>query len=306
MRSVSMIALLFIGTAFVGLGIAICNVLLPSYVKQEFPLKAALMTSIYSTVMAIFAGIGSGLSVPLAIGLDLGWQLSLVAWTIPVLLALIIWLYLFKRKEANKSSEQSTHLSTESKGVWKDKLAWDVALFMGLQSVLFYVIASWLPEILLSHGLSRHAAGWLLSYTLTIGLPVSFFVPVIANRLKNQKIIVFLLGLVALLAISGLIYGQSFLILLLSVTCMGIVLNSNFSLALTLLAFRAKNAQDAGELSAMAQSIGYFLAAIGPVFIGFLFDVFHTWTVPLYALIIITCLAVFFGLRAGEDKYIFH
>src|SRR5699024_6355412 len=84
MRSVSMIALLFIGTAFVGLGIAICNVLLPSYVKQEFPLKAALMTSIYSTVMAIFAGIGSGLSVPLAIGLDLGWQLSLVAWTIPV------------------------------------------------------------------------------------------------------------------------------------------------------------------------------------------------------------------------------
>lgn len=304
MRSISVMALLFLGTALVGLGIAICNVLLPSYVKEEFPTKAAFMTSIYSTIMAIFAGLGSGFSVPLAIDLNLGWKLALLFWAIPAFVAMVLWFYLYKRKNG-KTNKNVDSIAPEIGAVWKDGLAWDVALFMGLQSVLFYVVASWLPEILLSHDVSRNVAGWLLSYTLVIGLPVSFFVPVIANRLKNQKIIVFLLGLVALLAISGLIYGHSFWIILASVTCMGIVLNSNFALALTLLAFRAKTAEDAAELSAMAQSIGYFLAALGPVFIGYLYDLSHNWAVPLYALIIITCFAVFFGLRASENKFIF-
>src|SRR5690625_3387130 len=47
-RSISFVVFLFSGTIFVGLGIAICNVLLPSIIKDKFPRKAALMTSVYS------------------------------------------------------------------------------------------------------------------------------------------------------------------------------------------------------------------------------------------------------------------
>src|SRR5690625_7179867 len=90
LRSISMIFFLFIGTLFVGLGIAVCNVLLPSIIKAKFPLKVALMTGIYSTSMGIVATIASGISYPLTIGMQLGWQLSLLIWVIPVVIALEI------------------------------------------------------------------------------------------------------------------------------------------------------------------------------------------------------------------------
>src|SRR5690625_2632920 len=47
LRSISIIWLLFLGTLLVGLGVAVCNVLLPSIIKEKFPLKVGLMTGIY-------------------------------------------------------------------------------------------------------------------------------------------------------------------------------------------------------------------------------------------------------------------
>src|SRR5690625_2134989 len=96
LRSISMIFFLFIGTLLVGLSIAICNVLLPSIIKDKFPLKVALMTGIYSTSMGVFATIASAVSFPLAIEMNLGWQLSLFVWVIPVVIALTIWLLLYR------------------------------------------------------------------------------------------------------------------------------------------------------------------------------------------------------------------
>src|SRR5690625_7208712 len=89
-RSTSVISFLFLGTIIVGLGIAICNVLLPGVVKEKFPAKVGLMTSVYSTTMGIFAAISSGLSIPFAKSLNWGWQLSLVFWTIPAIVGIIV------------------------------------------------------------------------------------------------------------------------------------------------------------------------------------------------------------------------
>src|SRR5690625_5890411 len=46
---------LYIGTAIIGAGIALMNVLLPAIIKEKFPHKVGRMTSLYSTSMAIFA-----------------------------------------------------------------------------------------------------------------------------------------------------------------------------------------------------------------------------------------------------------
>ena len=83
LRFMSMAFFLFAGTLLVGVGIAICNVLLPSIVKGKFPLKVGLMTSIYSTSMGLMASLASGVSIPLAEGLNLGWQNTLIIWGIP-------------------------------------------------------------------------------------------------------------------------------------------------------------------------------------------------------------------------------
>lgn len=302
-RSMALVSLLFLGTILVGLGIAICNVLLPRVIKDRFPTKVAVMTGVYSTLMGIFAAIASGVSVPLAKDVGWGWKSSLFVWTIPAFIGMLLWIFIARRNQ-RENNQSHPALSMGGGRIWKSPLAWQVACFMGLQSSLFYVSISWLPEILHFNGIDITIAGWMLSYTQLIGMPASFLVPVMAGRMKNQQSLVLLLGLSALLGLTGLLLGKSFWFLVLSITFLGITLGGWFALALTFLAIRAKDAKSAGELSGMAQSIGYLLAALGPVFIGFLYDLTHSWSVPLLVLIGITIVVIFFGLGAGRDRYV--
>ena len=303
LRSVPLVLFLFIGTILVGLGIAISNVLLPGVVKDKFPTKVALMTSVYSTTMGTFAAISSGLSIPFAEGLNWGWQLALLVWAVPAIIAIIIWAYL-ARKNQSKNNLEMKNIGSRDGQIWRSPLAWQVALFMGFQSSLFYVTISWLPEILHSNGVNIATAGWMLSYTQIIGMPASFLVPVIAGRFKSQRGIVLALGMFAISGFSGLLLSTSHAMIIVSITFIGITLGGSFALALTFLGIRARNAQHAAELSGMAQSIGYSLAAIGPVCIGLLYDLTNTWKVPLIVLIMIAVLVILFGIGAGRDRYV--
>lgn len=302
-RSISLMLFLFVGTILVGVGIAICNVLLPGVVKEKFPQKVGLMTSVYSTSMGIFAAIASGLSVPFANGLGWGWQLSLIIWSIPAFIGIIIWFVLSKYNNNDKGTDLR-YVGLNDTQIWRSPLAWQVALFMGFQSSLFYVTISWLPEILHDSGLSIATAGWMLSFTQIIGMPASFIVPVLAGRMKSQQSIVLTLGISALVGFTGLLLGNSFIVILISVTFIGITLGGMFALALTFLAMRARDARHASYLSGMAQAIGYSIAAMGPIAIGYIHDVTNAWKVPLLTLIGITCVVIFFGLGAGRDLYV--
>lgn len=301
-RSVSTSSLLFLGTILVGMGISIGNVLLPVVIKDKFPQKFGLMTSVYSTSMGLIASLASGLSVPLASGLNLGWQGALVVWGIPAILAILIWMYLLRLNEGKGNPIKSVSLSATK--IWRSPLAWQIALFMGFQSFLFYVTIAWLPEILISHGISRGTAGWLLSFTQIVGLPSSFFIPVIASRLNSQVWVAFGLGVCTIVGYAGLWLGSSFSILIISITLIGIALGGNFPLALSYIGIRARNAKQAAELSGMAQSTGYLLAAVGPIFIGYLFDMAQNWTIPLFALILISALVMIFGMISGRDRHV--
>ena len=126
-------------------------------------------------------------------------------------------------------------------------------------------------------------AGWLLSFTQLIGLPAGFIVPVLAGHIRSQRSIAAILGLASVLGYSGLLlFGTNYPVMITSIVFIGIGLGGTFPLGLAFLGLRSKNARQAAELSGMAQSIGYILAAVGPILIGSLFDFTHTWTVPLH------------------------
>src|SRR5699024_10528214 len=82
-RSIPMSVFLFGGTVLIGLGIAVSNVLLPGVIKERFPNRVPLMTSVYSIAMGLVAALASGVSVPLADSAGLGWEWSLAVWGIP-------------------------------------------------------------------------------------------------------------------------------------------------------------------------------------------------------------------------------
>ncbi|WP_340007068.1 MFS transporter [Paenibacillus sp. FSL K6-0276] len=301
-RSISMTLFIFFGTLLVGVGIAIGNVLLPVVVKEKFPQKFGLMTSVYSTSMGLFASLASGISIPLANDLKLGWEGALIVWGVPAIIAILVWILLLRLNPAKGNAVKSVSIS--AKQIWRSPLAWKIALFMGFQSSLFYITMSWLPEILYNYGISRGTAGWLLSFTQIVGVPASFLVPILAGRLRSQVWIAFALGMCSIVGYGGLWMGSSYPIMIISIILIGIALGGNFPLALSYIGIRARNGNQAAELSGMAQSTGYMLAAIGPILIGYLYDMTQVWTIPLITLIVISGVVMTFGMLSGRNEYV--
>lgn len=305
LRSISFVLLLFFGTLCIGAGIAICNVLLPGVIKDRFPHKVAIMTSLYTSSMALFATTASGVSIPLANGLKLGWQLSLLVWIIPAVIGLMIWLYISIKDREQRSADQLRYFETEkSSGIWKSSLAWKIGLFMGLQSFIFYVMISWLPELIIAYGFTKETGGLMLSYFQLIGIPTSFIIPMLATKMKSQRPIVVFVNSFFIIGVIILLSNQSLLAIVIATTLIGFATSSNFALSLTFFSIRARNARDSAELSGMAQSIGYCVSATGPIVVGFILDITHNWSVPLFLLIGITIVVIFFGLSAGKNQYV--
>ncbi|KAA6447206.1 MFS transporter [Bacillus swezeyi] len=293
---------LLAGTALIGVGIAICNVLLPSLIKHKFPDKAGIMTSFYTTSMSIFAAIASGISIPLSHGLQWGWSASLMVWAGLAFFAILIWI---PQLRYHDTANRTVQIQTDGQTVWRSKIAWHVTFFMGIQSFLFYCTIAWLPEILRSHGMSISLAGWMLSLMQFASLPSTFLTPVLAGRFRSQKSIVLGLGILYLAGMSGLLYGGNTAMLTLWVVLIGIGQGSSISLALALIGLRSENADQAAALSGMSQSAGYLLAAIGPSFVGFLYDHTHSWNGPILLFITALVALIGAGLGAGRNQYIY-
>nr|WP_205516790.1 MFS transporter [Paenibacillus sp. SYP-B3998] len=300
LRSVSGIVTLFAGTALLGLGISVCNVLLPSLIKREFPDRIGLMTGMYSVGMNVCGAIASGISVPLSRHLGLGWKGALGCWAILAFFAILVWLPQMR----NRHRQTTTKAGSRQKGnLWRSPLAWQVTLFMGLQSMIFYVIITWLPEILRERGISSDIAGWLLFLMQVALLPVTFIVPIIAGRMKSQHLLVLITGGLFFVGISGLCFGGSSWIPLWAIF-LGMGGGCSFSLAMMFFGLRTHTSHEAAELSGMAQSFGYLLAAVGPILFGALHDATHSWTLPLIALMVVSVLILLFGLGAARDRYV--
>lgn len=303
-RSIPYTPLLFIGTAVIGIGIALMNVLLPAFLKEKYPNKVGRMTSVYSTAMSIFAATASGVSIPLATGAGLGWELSLGSWVLLSGTGAILWINVMKQQKSTPEDEMKVYVTPKRKGPWGSALAWQVTLFMGLQSFAFYTLISWLPEILTDYGFSPSAAGWTLSIAQFVGIPSTFIAPLLAEKFRNQSGIAAMAGSFYALGYAGLLLGGSPAFLIASSMLIGLASGATISLSLALLGMRSRDGRQAGQLSGMAQSVGYLLAASGPIFIGLLYDVTGNWRIPLIVLVGVCVLMVAAGVGAGRNKFV--
>ncbi len=298
-RSAGAIELLFTGTLLVGLGIAVGNVLIPGIIKMNFPFKIGLMTGLYAIVMNVFGALGSGLSIPIATSGSFGWRGSLVIWSGLALITLLIWLpQLMKKHDAKKKINNQ-----KIGGMLRSPLAWKITVFMGAQSLIFYTLITWLPTILTANGYDIHLAGWGVFIFQFASIPFTFIIPVIADRMKNQVMLAFVCSGLILAGIIGLLAGLSELSML-WVVFLGIGNGSAFSLSMMFFTLRTKDGYEAAELSGMAQSLGYLLAAVGPVLVGGLQDITGSWTLPLAMMALFAIVMLIMGVASGKNKQV--
>lgn len=298
LRSLPSAALLFAGTAIIGCGIALGNVLLPGLIKRDFSQHVARLTGAYSLTMGAAAALGSALVVPLALH-GFGWRGALLMLMLFPLLAFLIWLPQWRTtRSANLSSSRALH----ERGIWRSPLAWQVTLFLGLNSLIYYVIIGWLPTILISHGYSEAQAGSLHGLLQLATAAPGLAIPLILHRFNDQRWIAALVSLLCAVGAAGLWFvpGQAVIWTLL----FGFGSGATMILGLTFIGLRASSAHQAAALSGMAQSVGYLLAACGPPVMGKLHDASGSWYLPLSGVTVLAIIMAIFGLYAGRDREI--
>lgn len=279
-RPLPPLALLFLGTLAAGCGAAIANVLLPALIKRHFAERAAFMVATYSVVLGIGAALAAGLAVPSMEWLDDSWRAALALWAIPALLGALAWLPQVRGRRAAGAAGSAPRVRVN---LWRDRIAWYVTALLALLALQFYSMAAWLPDVYRDEGMSAASAGGVLSIALIVGLPLGLGVGVAAERLHDQRPI-------ALAAIAPALAGWLGVLLApmaapgLWAALLGCGFGIGFPLVLTLMVLRAPDVRHAAELSSMSQSVGYTVAAIGPVAIGALHDLTGAWTVPLIVL----------------------
>ena len=296
---------LFVGTIILGAAIAAGNVLLPGLVKNKFTARVGMVTGLYTVSMALWAGLSSGISASLVEHTGLGWRGSLAFWSLLSLLAALCLIPVAGsgRNSIEKSPGEASRqaFGVRPVNLWQSPLAWESACFMGIQSVLFYVLAAWFPAMLTEQGLTMVEGGWLFLLLQIVSLPASFIAPILASRSNDQVKISMLTAAIYAVGFFGLLSERW---TLLWVICLGIGGGAAISLALSFFTLRTRNGQQAAELSGMSQAVGYLLAAAGPVVFGAIHDLFHSWSVPNLILGILSLILIYFGYKIGQNRYI--
>ncbi|MBO2890923.1 CynX/NimT family MFS transporter, partial [Pseudomonas asiatica] len=255
----------FLGSLMAGASIGIIGVLLPGIVKRDFPQHAGTLTGVYTMALCLGAAMAAGATVPLAQHFDGSWALGLGFWMLPALLAMLVWL------PQARQGHGLHKVAYRVRGLWRDPLAWQVTLYMGLQSSLAYIVFGWLPSILIGRGLSPTEAGLVLSGSVIVQLVSSLSAPWLATRGKDQRLAIVLVMLITLAGLFGCLYAPLSGLWGWAVV-LGLGQGGTFALALTLIVLRSKDAHVAANLSSMAQGVGYTLASMGPFAVGLVHD----------------------------------
>lgn len=264
LRGYGTVAALLAGSILAGASIAVINVLLPGLVKRDFPDRAAVMTGLYSMALSGGAAAAAALTVPIEHRLS-GWAGALASWSLPAFVVAVLW-----APQAFRTRPSGRVPTSQPRSLLRDRLAWQVTLFMGLQSALAYCTFGWLAPLLRAQGLDPAVAGYVVFVSVTMQTVSCLVAPSMATRGRDQRAVSLVLVGLAVLGFLGCLFAPITTVWLWA-SLAGLGQGGLVAVALTVIVLRSPDTVTAASLSSMAQSVGYTLAAFGPLIMGLIF-----------------------------------
>lgn len=292
--------LLYLGTLIVGASIAIFNVLLPSMIQANQPQKISLLTTLYVTSMGISTAIASYLSVPIIQASS--WKGLILVLSFLCLITLLVWLPNHRHNHHLESQKEKQ----VKENILKSKDVWAIIIFGGLQSLLFYTSMTWLPTMAVSAGISNSDAALLASIFSLISIPFSMTIPSLTTRLSDghRQIMLAIISIAGMIGIAMLLYpSDNFLYWLVAHLLIGTACSAIFPYLMVCFSLKTSSPEKTAQLSGLAQTGGYILAAFGPTLFGYSFDLFQSWVPAVLALLaidIIMTISLFMVDRADK------
>jgi CP family cyanate transporter-like MFS transporter len=267
-------------------------------VKRDFPGHTALCIGLYAATMALLAALASGLAAPLSALSSYAWQLSLGVWFFLALVAAICWWPHAKSARARSTFPVPAGRTT----VWRSAVAWQISMFMALQTMTFYTLIDWFPAMAASNGIGATQAGVYLFAYQAIAVVANLSTSVAINRLHDQRLLGFICSVAIVIGVLGLIFAPA--ISLVWLLFAGVGAGMSMVTCLSLFGLRARDHHEASSLSAMGQCVGYGLGASGPFLAGWLHGLTSSWLLPLLVLLTATLMQVVFAVLAGRARYV--
>jgi CP family cyanate transporter-like MFS transporter len=290
------------GTALALAGIAVSNVLMPVIVKRWFPDRVGSMTGLYSMAVALGTALAAAVTVPMAEAMGGSWRTGLALWAVLAAIAVLPWLPLVRDRRAAAEKTAAARQDATAVRMTRSPTAWALACFFGLQATAAYITMGWLPQIFRDAGVPASTAGVLLAVTMGLGVPLSFVLPQIAARMRNQGLIAVVLGVCGLSGYAGLAFapatGAWAWALLLGVS------NCAFPLVLTLIGMRSRTGTGVARLSAFVQSTGYLISIPGPLLVGVLYQHSGGWGLPIVLMTGLMLPQIALGVLAGRNRVV--
>lgn len=298
LRGLAHVAPVVLGGVLAGAGIGVLNVLMPGLVKRDFPQSAAFMTGLYTMALCVGGAIGAGATAPLEAALEGGWAWALAFWSLPALAAAALWWGVNRRAPVHPAVD-----GANGGGLWRDPLAWQVTLMMGLQSSLAYCVLAWLAPLLRERGLSPVEAGLIVSGSILVQAPAALVAPMLATRGRDQRAAAMVTIALTLIGLVGMAAAPLPTLWAWAVV-QGIGQGALFAVALTVIVLRTPDGATAARLSSMAQGVGYSVASVGPLLMGALRGATGGWTAPVLLFVAIGAAAAVAAWGAGRNVVI--
>ncbi|UBQ02656.1 CynX/NimT family MFS transporter [Curtobacterium sp. TXMA1] len=302
-RSIPSTAGLLVGTAVIGIGITIGNVVIPVVIRRDTsPERVGLVTGVYTSALNVGSMITSLGTAPIAAAW--GWPVAIAVWAVFAVVAGLAWTYAVGARAAwlrpvrsepvvatgpvelltETGSVRSVPATAEPVRPARRLITWGLTLAFGGQAFSYYALTAWIPTLLHDEiGFSAESSGASSSVFQILAVVGALGVPVLATRWRPRAII----ALVAFLWLAmplGLLFAPQ-LWLLWSVLG-GAAQGGGITVVFIIVVRIVTSDDDARRMSAFVQGGGYLIGSAGPLVAGSLHGATGAWTAPLLVVLV--------------------